>query len=64
MDVATKENLPLIPGEDKEWTREETDYLFDLVRQYDARFYVVADRYEYSGGSTRTMEVRDWPFRH
>ena len=44
--------------EDKDWTKEETDYLFDLVRQYDQRFYVVADRYEYPGGSSRSMEVR------
>ncbi|KAI0796325.1 hypothetical protein BC629DRAFT_1504858 [Irpex lacteus] len=40
---------------DKEWTKEETDYLFDLVKSYDARFYVVADRYEYPG-SNRSME--------
>ncbi|KAI0089333.1 hypothetical protein BDY19DRAFT_945299 [Irpex rosettiformis] len=40
---------------DKEWSKEETDYLFDLVRSYDARFYVVADRYEYPE-SNRTME--------
>lgn len=41
---------------DKDWTKEETDYLFDLVRQYDQRFYVVADRYEYPGGPPRSME--------
>ncbi|KAI0690396.1 hypothetical protein BC835DRAFT_1364881 [Cytidiella melzeri] len=40
---------------DKEWSKEETDYLFDLVRMYDARFYIVADRYEYPG-TNRTME--------
>lgn len=42
---------------DKDWTKEETDYLFDLVRRYDQRFYIVADRYEYPGGGARTMEV-------
>lgn len=31
--------------------------MFDLVRSYDARFYIVADRYEYPG-TNRTMEVR------
>ena len=46
-----------LTDEDKEWTKEETDYLFDLVRSYDARFYIVADRYEYPG-TNRTMEVR------
>ncbi|KAI0677239.1 hypothetical protein C8Q78DRAFT_1001816 [Trametes maxima] len=33
--------------EDQKWTKEETDYLFNLVRQYDARLYVVHDRYDY-----------------
>ncbi|CAL1700231.1 unnamed protein product [Somion occarium] len=42
--------------EDKEWTREETDYLFELVREYDQRFYIVGDRYDYPGGSPRTLE--------
>ena len=46
-----------LTDEDKEWTKEETDYLLDLVRSYDARFYIVADRYEYPG-TNRTMEVR------
>ena len=43
---------------DKEWTKEETDYLFDLVREYDARWYIVADRYDFLGGPPRSMEVR------
>lgn len=43
--------------EDKEWTKEETDYLFELAREYDGRFYVVADRYEYANGPPRTIEV-------
>ena len=30
--------------------------MFNLVKMYDARFYVVADRYEYPG-TTRSMEV-------
>ena len=43
--------------EDPSWTKEETDYLFNLVREYDGRFYVVHDRYEYPGGIERTLEV-------
>ena len=43
---------------DSAWTKEETDYLFDLVREYDMRFFVIADRYEYPGGEPRTIEVR------
>ncbi|KAI0068621.1 hypothetical protein BV25DRAFT_1866596 [Artomyces pyxidatus] len=42
--------------EDTEWTKEETDYLFDLVREYDSRFYIIADRYEYPNGPARSME--------
>ncbi|EEQ87819.2 DNA methyltransferase 1-associated protein 1 [Blastomyces dermatitidis ER-3] len=29
------------------WSREETDYLMDLVEEYDLRWIVIADRYEY-----------------
>ncbi len=42
---------------DAEWTKEETDYLFNLVREYDSRFYIVADRYEFHTGPPRSMEV-------
>ncbi len=49
---------PLLKPLDSEWTKEETDYLFVLVREFDVRWYVIADRYEYTGGQPRTMEVR------
>ena len=54
-----------------DWSREETDYLMDLVQEYDLRWILIADRYDYrpraasaSGESTalvptgrhRTME--------
>lgn len=42
---------------DPEWTREETDYLFNLIREYDSRFYIVNDRYDFPGGPPRSMEV-------
>ncbi|CAG8547091.1 12039_t:CDS:2, partial [Acaulospora colombiana] len=41
---------------DKEWTKEETDYLFSLCRKYDLRFIVIHDRYEYS---ERSMEEEE-----
>ncbi|RUP45175.1 LOW QUALITY PROTEIN: hypothetical protein BC936DRAFT_148522 [Jimgerdemannia flammicorona] len=41
---------------DPQWTREETDYLFDLCRRFDLRFVVIADRYDF-GNKTRSMEV-------
>lgn len=30
------------------WTKEETDYLLDMLEQFDLRFLVVADRYNVS----------------
>ncbi|PGG95044.1 hypothetical protein AJ79_10303 [Helicocarpus griseus UAMH5409] len=29
------------------WSRQETDYLMDLVEEYDLRWVVIVDRYEY-----------------
>ncbi|KAF9453035.1 hypothetical protein P691DRAFT_659353 [Macrolepiota fuliginosa MF-IS2] len=42
--------------EDKDWTKEETDYLFNLVRDFDSRWYIIHDRYEYPGGPSRSLE--------
>ncbi|PIL37430.1 transcription factor [Ganoderma sinense ZZ0214-1] len=42
--------------EDSKWTKEETDYLFNLVRDYDGRFFVVHDRYEFPGRPERSLE--------
>ncbi|KAJ5673834.1 SWR1-complex protein 4 [Penicillium macrosclerotiorum] len=30
-----------------EWTQEETDYLMDLASEYDLRWVIIADRYDY-----------------
>jgi len=38
-----------ITDPDSGWSKEETDYLFDLVKAYTARFYIILDRYEYPG---------------
>jgi len=40
---------------DTEWTKEETDYLMDLCRRFDLRFFIIHDRYAYPS-STRTIE--------
>jgi DNA methyltransferase 1-associated protein 1 len=51
---------------DPNWTAHETAYLFDMLRVYDLRFIVVADRYEYSGSQplglarTRSVEVSSY----
>ena len=34
---------------DPDWTPHETTYLFDLLRTYDLRFVIAADRYAYTG---------------
>ncbi len=31
---------------DPSWTKEETDYLWDLIEKFDARFLVIYDRYD------------------
>ncbi|KAK6526941.1 swr complex subunit [Arthrobotrys megalospora] len=40
---------------DDDWSRQETDYLFNLIADYDLRWVVIADRYEFEG-KDRTME--------
>ncbi|RKP25170.1 hypothetical protein SYNPS1DRAFT_22828 [Syncephalis pseudoplumigaleata] len=37
-----------------DWSKEETDYLFALCRQFDLRFLVIADRYDYSAPESAT----------
>lgn len=34
---------------DPNWSSHETQYLFNLLRDYDLRFVIAADRYEYTG---------------
>ncbi|WWC72672.1 uncharacterized protein I206_106636 [Kwoniella pini CBS 10737] len=43
---------------DPEWTPHETAYLFDLLKTYDLRFVVVADRYAYRGQTGTGVEKR------
>ena len=50
-------------GTDDNWSKEETDYLFSLVQEYDQRFYVIFDRYEFAGGPARSIEVSRFPAR-
>ncbi|KAJ7068454.1 hypothetical protein C8F01DRAFT_1118240 [Mycena amicta] len=44
------------------WTKEETDYLTKLVEEYDTRWYVIHDRYEYprpEGGRRSIEDIKD-----
>jgi DNA methyltransferase 1-associated protein 1 len=40
-----------------DWTREETDYLMDLVEEYDLRWVVIADRYDYQPRPSESSEA-------
>ncbi|EJD01618.1 uncharacterized protein FOMMEDRAFT_126683, partial [Fomitiporia mediterranea MF3/22] len=42
--------------EEEGWTKEETDYLFNIVQEYELRFFVIADRYDFPGGPPRTID--------
>ncbi|KAH0839959.1 hypothetical protein J3R83DRAFT_914 [Lanmaoa asiatica] len=42
--------------EDNEWTKDETDYLFKIVQEYDLRWYVIHDRYDHPDGPVRAIE--------
>ncbi|KAL1735974.1 hypothetical protein EV714DRAFT_199715 [Schizophyllum commune] len=39
----------LTPTPDEQWNKEETDYLFSMLNEYDMRWYIVHDRYDYTG---------------
>lgn len=45
-------------AEDPNWSREESDYLLDLVQRMDMRWVAIADRYEFpnAAGQKRTVE--------
>ncbi|KAF8631551.1 hypothetical protein AX15_002306 [Amanita polypyramis BW_CC] len=45
--------------EDKEWTRDETDYLFSLAQEYDTRWYIVHDRYSYPNANRSIEDLKD-----
>lgn len=45
---------------DEDWTKEETDYLLDLVENMDMRWFAIADSYEYEhNGSVKERSVDD-----
>jgi len=43
---------------DNEWSKDETDYLFNIVHEYDLRWYVILDRYDFPGSPPRAIEVK------
>ncbi|CAG8533981.1 7735_t:CDS:10 [Ambispora gerdemannii] len=51
----TEQEYNNLLNSDPDWTKAETDYLFELCRNYDLRFLVISDRYEWPD-KRRTME--------
>jgi len=45
-----------LKDESGSWSQEETDYLFELSRQFDQRFVVMTDRYDVEKYPNRSME--------
>ncbi|KAK9371377.1 hypothetical protein V1509DRAFT_614482 [Lipomyces kononenkoae] len=43
---------------DTAWTSRETEYLFDLCREYDLRWLVVQDRYDYEPEENEPPSIR------
>lgn len=39
-----------------EWAFEEVDYLFQLCRKYDLRWFIIYDRYQFDSPEHRTLE--------
>ncbi|EEB07298.2 Swr1 complex subunit Swc4 [Schizosaccharomyces japonicus yFS275] len=44
---------------DDDWSREETDYLMELCKEYDVRFFIIADRYIFKGRKRRLEDIKD-----
>lgn len=55
-------------GGENSWTREETDYLWQLCSEYDLRFNIISDRYDYyystSGTPGLPRSLEDIKYRY
>ncbi|KAG0672581.1 swr complex subunit [Maudiozyma exigua] len=54
-EVTTSKEEP----QSKEWTYEEVEYLFNLCRTYDLRWFVISDRYNFNGITRTTEELKN-----
>ncbi|KAJ7584333.1 hypothetical protein C8J56DRAFT_950702 [Mycena floridula] len=41
------------------WTKEETDYLFKMAQEFDLRWFIIHDRYEYEGPVRSLVDLKD-----
>jgi DNA methyltransferase 1-associated protein 1 len=59
MDEANNAAAQINPDQSvphRQWTKEETDELFNLCRQYDLRFVVIHDRFKHDATRPVTVE--------
>ena len=42
-----------------EWSREETDYLFEMCREFDLRFIIIQDRWGFEGPERSVEEMKE-----
>lgn len=45
--------------QDPDWTKEETDYLWSLCADFNLRWIVIADRYQWEGKERKMEDLKD-----
>lgn len=51
--------LRMVSVEEGDWSIQESNYLLELVQEYDARFSVIHDRYEFPGSSRTLTDLKE-----
>ncbi|KAG9290752.1 hypothetical protein G9A89_011715 [Geosiphon pyriformis] len=62
LDYTDEEYTALFPNQssiENDWTKEETDYLFQLCRKYDLRFFIIYDRYEWPNKERSLEDLKE-----
>lgn len=45
-------------NDDPEWSRDETNYLFNMCELFDLRFVIIADRYDWTGKKRSVEDLK------
>lgn len=61
-EESTENAVSSSKNDNDDWEYQEVDYLFQLCRKYDLRWFVIHDRYNY--GKSRTLEELKEKFYH
>lgn len=51
--------LVILANPDPDWTKDETDYLWSLCSDFDLRWIVIADRYEWEHRERTSEDLKD-----